>query len=86
MYDLSISNGSNPKSLLPDPDLEVNAAVAVLVEYPEDLVDEDGRVAGGQDHGVHVEDLRLVQDSVRAVGLRFATGFVLLRQIVYDVL
>ena len=50
--------------------LEVDAAVAVLVEYPEDLVDEDGGVAGGQDHGVHVEHLRLVQDSVRAVGLR----------------
>ena len=49
--------------------LEVDAAVAILVEYPEDLVDEDGGVAGGQDHGVHVEHLSLVQDSVRAVGL-----------------
>ena len=40
--------------------LEVDAAVAVLVEYPEDLVDEDGGVAGGQDHRVHIQHLRLV--------------------------
>ena len=52
------------------PYLEVDAAVAVLVEYPEDLVDEDGGVAGGQDHGVHVQHLRLVQDPVGAVSLR----------------
>ena len=49
--------------------LEVDAAVAVLVEYPEDLVDEDGGVAGGQDHRVHVQHLRLVQDPVGAVSL-----------------
>ena len=47
--------------------LEIDTAVSILVEDPEDLVDEDLGVAGGENHGVHLQDLVLAQLAVRAV-------------------
>ena len=47
--------------------LEIDTAVSILVEDPEDLVDEDLGVAGGENHGVHLQDLVLAQMAVRAV-------------------
>ena len=47
--------------------LEIDTAVSILVEDPEDLVDEDLGVAGGENHGVHLQDLVLAQLAVGAV-------------------
>ena len=47
--------------------LEIDTAVSIFVEDPEDLVDEDLGVAGGENHGVHLQDLVLAQLAVRAV-------------------
>ena len=49
--------------------LEVYAAISVLVEDPEYLLDEDLRVSRGQNHAVHVQDLALAQQTVGAVDL-----------------
>jgi hypothetical protein len=52
------------------PHLKVYAPVAVLVEYSKDLLYENNRVAGGEDHAIHVQDLVLSQSSVGTVLLK----------------
>ena len=49
--------------------LEVDGAVAVLVEDPEDLVDEEFGVADRKDHRVHVQDFVLAQLAIGTVYL-----------------
>ena len=49
--------------------LEVDGAVAILVEDPKDLVDEELGVAQRQDHRVHVQDLVLAKLAIWTVNL-----------------
>ena len=47
--------------------LEVNASISIFVEYPENLIHKDLGVAGGKNHGIHLEDLVFTQLTVWAV-------------------